>query len=115
MSCRNKFNRKVILFWNTYKGKLKKYKELNIGQTYSQNTFLTHPWTFVDNKNNCLITYLPNSEDKTKTLRLSQLKENKKNHQFILNGEFLKGKPWNVNILNKDGDIIGSYVDGEQQ
>lgn len=45
--------------WVDFDGQLVQYAALNPGESYSVQTFLTHPWVFTDGPGNCIETFLP--------------------------------------------------------
>lgn len=47
------------VMWIGFDGVPKDYAQLNPGETYTINTFLTHPWMFTDGPGNCLEMYMP--------------------------------------------------------
>jgi Concanavalin A-like lectin/glucanases superfamily/VHL beta domain len=49
----------VYVYWINYAGQRVSYNTLGPGQTYVQQTFLTHPWVVTDGANNCLGIWLP--------------------------------------------------------
>jgi VHL beta domain len=42
------------VFWVDFKGNWVKYADLKPGQTYTADTFATHPWIFTDIAGNCV-------------------------------------------------------------
>jgi hypothetical protein len=42
------------VMWADFSGNLKNYAKLNPGQSYTVNTFATHPWIFTDGPGNCV-------------------------------------------------------------
>ena len=45
--------------WVDFNGQLVQYAALNPGESFTIQTFLTHPWVFTDGPGNCVETYLP--------------------------------------------------------
>jgi VHL beta domain len=45
--------------WLDFKGKPVDYAQLQPGEKFTINTFLTHPWMFTDGPGNCHEIYLP--------------------------------------------------------
>ena len=42
------------VMWADFKGKWVSYANLEPGQSYTVNTFATHPWVFTDGPGNCI-------------------------------------------------------------
>jgi uncharacterized protein len=51
------------VMWLDFGGTPVTYINLNPGQSYTQKTFLTHPWMFTDGPGNCMEIYQPKSGD----------------------------------------------------
>lgn len=47
------------VFWLDYKGKMVNYANLNPGQSYTIDTFVSHPWMFTDGRGNCIEMFFP--------------------------------------------------------
>ena len=47
------------VMWLDFKGKRVQYADLNPGQSFTINTFVTHPWMFTDGPGNCVEMFLP--------------------------------------------------------
>lgn len=47
------------VMWIDYKGQPKHYKDLAAGESYSQQTFVGHPWMFTDGPGNCKELFTP--------------------------------------------------------
>jgi hypothetical protein len=47
------------VFWLDYKGQMVNYANLNPGQSYTIDTFVSHPWVFTDGPGNCIEMYFP--------------------------------------------------------
>lgn len=54
----NSSGRPLKIYWLDYKGQRKFYKDLNVGQSYRQKTYMTHPWIAVDGRGNCMGTVM---------------------------------------------------------
>lgn len=52
------------LMWIDFKGRPKQYAALNPGQSYSVDTFLSHPWMITDGPGNCLEMFMPSRRNK---------------------------------------------------
>ncbi|MEO1205007.1 MAG: lysozyme inhibitor LprI family protein [Pseudomonadota bacterium] len=49
------------VMWLNFEGQPVEYANLNPGQQFSVNTYLTHPWMFTDGPGNCIEIFLPNA------------------------------------------------------
>ena len=47
------------VMWVDFNGNLVNYANLNPGQRYQINTYVTHPWVFTDGPGNCVEMFLP--------------------------------------------------------
>ena len=47
------------VMWIGFDGVPKNYANLNPGQEFTVNTFLTHPWMFTDGPGNCVEMFMP--------------------------------------------------------
>ncbi len=47
------------VMWINFEGTPVEYASLNPGQSYTINTFLTHPWMFTDGPGNCIEMFMP--------------------------------------------------------
>lgn len=47
------------VMWIDFKGQPVSYANLNPGQSYSINTYVTHPWMFTDGPGNCVELFVP--------------------------------------------------------
>ena len=47
------------VMWIDFKGQPVSYANLNPGQKYTINTYLTHPWMFTDGPGNCVEMFMP--------------------------------------------------------
>lgn len=47
------------VMWVDFKGKPVSYANLNPGQSYTVNTYVTHPWMFTDGPGNCVEMFMP--------------------------------------------------------
>lgn len=55
----NKTKNHRAVMWIDFEGNSKEYAELNAGEKYTINTYVTHPWMFTDGPGNCLQMYMP--------------------------------------------------------
>jgi hypothetical protein len=47
------------VFWLDYKGQMVNYANLNPGESYTIDTFVSHPWAFTDGPGNCIEMFYP--------------------------------------------------------
>jgi len=47
------------VFWLDYNGQMVSYANLNPGESYTIDTFVSHPWVFTDGPGNCIEMYFP--------------------------------------------------------
>jgi hypothetical protein len=47
------------VFWVDYKGQMVNYANLNPGESYTIDTFVSHPWVFTDGPGNCIEMFYP--------------------------------------------------------
>jgi uncharacterized caspase-like protein len=57
----------ISAYWLDYSGKRKLYQRLAAGASYTQQTFVTHPWVLVDDSGQCKKIILPSPTLKTVT------------------------------------------------
>jgi len=50
--------------WINFEGTPVDYAALNDGESYTVNTYLTHPWMFTDGPGNCMEIYVPKAGDR---------------------------------------------------
>jgi hypothetical protein len=55
----NQSGQAVKIFWMTYQGERKLFKELASAQSYRQQTYLAHPWVITDSAGKCLQIFTP--------------------------------------------------------
>lgn len=58
----------IKIYWIDYAGRRVFYKSLSSGQSYIQQTFVTHPWIFTNANNQCMGIYLPPAQATTVTI-----------------------------------------------
>lgn len=58
-----------VIEWINYQGGTQEYARLQPGDTWTVNTFLTHPWLVTDGPGNCYKIYLPKPGARTVTLK----------------------------------------------
>jgi hypothetical protein len=47
------------VMWIDFNGRPVQYANLNPGETYTINTYMTHPWMFTDGPGNCIEMFMP--------------------------------------------------------
>ncbi len=57
------------VLWVNFKGGVKQYANLNPGQSFTIDTFVSHPWMFTDGPGNCIEMYMPKRGQSTFVLR----------------------------------------------
>ena len=55
----NKTNGYRVVEWLNYKGRPVTYKHLQAGQSYTQKTYVGHPWMITDGPGNCRQIFVP--------------------------------------------------------
>jgi hypothetical protein len=61
----NKSGKTIKVYWLDYDGDRKLYQTLENGESYEQQTFLTHPWLVTDEKDNAWYVYFPDAQPRT--------------------------------------------------
>jgi len=56
---RNDRSRRVSLYWLDFQGKRVHYADLEPGEAYRQQTYVTHPWVAVDGDGRCRAIFVP--------------------------------------------------------
>jgi von Hippel-Lindau disease tumor suppressor protein len=56
------------VYWLNYQGRREFYKALRPGESFTQDTYATHPWVATDADENCLEVYMP--QPRPSTLRI---------------------------------------------
>ena len=65
MVFKNNSSNAVKTYWLNYSGERVFYKKLNPNQSYTQQTYVTHPWVITDDSDNCLGVYYPDGQTQT--------------------------------------------------
>jgi hypothetical protein len=55
----------VRIWWLNYTGKRVWYQTLAPGESYTQSTYLTHPWIATDKQGRCVGLYYPDAKPRT--------------------------------------------------
>ncbi len=66
----NKTKESRTAMWVDFKGNPVQYFTIEPGQSFSQQTFLTHPWFFTDGPGNCIEAMLPSATNTTYKLKV---------------------------------------------
>ena len=65
------------MYWLNYSGGLYSMGNISSGQKVVYNTYITHPWAFVDSQTSkCVAYYDPVSSDNGKTINLKNYSGN---------------------------------------
>ncbi len=60
----NKTSALVKVYWINYQGQRQFYKDLKAGESYTQSTYVNHPWVVTDEQGGCLGIFQPEGERK---------------------------------------------------
>lgn len=60
---KNSSDKTLKFYWLNYQGARVHYKDVKAGASYTQSTFVTHPWIITDESENCLGIYTPSKKD----------------------------------------------------
>ncbi len=71
ISFKNKLKQTVKIYWLNYSGRRVFYRQLKPGDSYTQQTYVTHPWVVTDVGNGCLGVYYPDSKPRVVKLKNS--------------------------------------------
>jgi len=63
----NRHGAKVSLFWLNHVGAREAFAVIKDGETYTQNTYLTHPWLVMDQFNRCIDLFVPEDGSQERT------------------------------------------------
>jgi hypothetical protein len=69
LTFRNLSKQAINAYWLDYTGKRVFYQRIDGGGSYVQQTYISHPWVFIDGKGKCRKIILPGSSQKTVTVR----------------------------------------------
>jgi hypothetical protein len=50
---------KIKIYWINYDGKREFYSDVNPGKSYTQDTYMTHPWVVTDTNGQCVLLFRP--------------------------------------------------------
>ena len=56
---KNASKSKIKIYWINYDGKREFYSDVNPGKSYTQNTYMTHPWVVTDMTGQCVLLFRP--------------------------------------------------------
>ena len=89
----------VSLMWKDYEGAEVEYKRLQPGETYSVNTFLTHPWV-LGQSSQPLFFYWPNGD-------LRPFFEAEQFAEILEEGLDWEERDWSQRFLQGEGELVG--------
>jgi hypothetical protein len=69
LTFQNLSNEAISAYWLDYSGKRVFYRRLNGGESYTQPTYISHPWVFVDASGKCRGIVMPNMSQKVVAIR----------------------------------------------
>ena len=69
LTFQNLSNEAISAYWLDYSGKRVFYRRLNGGESYTQPTYISHPWVFVDVGGKCRRIVMPNMSQKVVAIR----------------------------------------------
>ena len=55
----NQASERVRVYWVDYEGRRKFYSEVEPGDSYTQDTYMTHPWVVTDTREHCIMLFRP--------------------------------------------------------
>jgi hypothetical protein len=61
----NKSKQTIKVYWLDYDGDRVFYNTLEDGESYEQQTYVTHPWLITDEKENAWYVYFPDAQTRT--------------------------------------------------
>ena len=88
----------VSLLWKDYKGTEVEYKRLQPGETYSVNTFLTHPWV-LGQSSQPLFFHWPNGD-------LRPFFEAEQFAEILEEGLDWEERDWSQRFLQGEGELV---------
>jgi len=56
---KNESKSKIKVYWINYDGKREFYSDVNPGRSYTQDTYMTHPWVVTDTEGQCVLLFRP--------------------------------------------------------
>jgi hypothetical protein len=56
---KNASKSKIKVFWINYDGKREFYSDVAPGKSYTQDTYMTHPWVVTDMTGQCVVLFRP--------------------------------------------------------
>lgn len=56
---KNESKSKIKIYWINYDGKREFYSDVNPGRSYTQDTYMTHPWVITDMTGQCVLLFRP--------------------------------------------------------
>ena len=61
----NRSKQGVKVYWLDYSGERVLYRKLNDSESYTQDTYMTHPWLITDLRDNVWQIYMPTLQPRT--------------------------------------------------
>lgn len=89
ISFKNRLKQTVKIYWLNYSGRRVLYRQLKPGESYTQQTYVTHPWVVTDIGDACLGVYYPDSKARVVKLKNSS---NTKTSKLLKNTLVIPGK-----------------------
>ena len=89
----------VSLMWKDYQGGEVEYKRLNPGETYSVNTFLSHPWVLQSQSSQPLFFHWPNGD-------LRHFFEAEQFAETLEEGLDWEERDWSQRFLQGEGELV---------
>lgn len=65
----NHSGKTVRTYWINYQGARQFYAEIADGQSYLQQTYVSHPWVVTDTQNNCIAFFMPGPVQSSAVIR----------------------------------------------
>jgi hypothetical protein len=64
----NRSNDVIRTYWLNYQGERVFYSQIDPGNSYRQQTYVSHPWIITDSNNHCLSIYFPQANESSKVV-----------------------------------------------
>ncbi|OYX13392.1 MAG: hypothetical protein B7Z15_07450, partial [Rhizobiales bacterium 32-66-8] len=56
---KNESKSRIKIYWLNYDGKREHYSDVAPGRSYTQETYMTHPWVVTDTNGQCILLFRP--------------------------------------------------------